>query len=83
MTTSPHNETFWDQRETFSRDQLESYQLAALKRQLGYVGANSVYYQKKFAEVGFKPGDFNGFEDLKRLPLTKKVDYVAALSNDP
>ena len=83
MTTSPHNETFWDQRETFSRDQLESYQLAALKRQLGYVDANSVYYQKKFAEVGFKPGDFNGFEDLKRLPLTKKVDYVAALSNDP
>ncbi|WP_430397892.1 phenylacetate--CoA ligase family protein [Ferrovibrio sp.] len=79
----PFSDKFWDERETWSRDRLESEQLAALKRQLAYVGANSIYYKRAFKEVGFDPAGLKSFDDLSRLPLTKKADYVASVQRQP
>ncbi len=79
----PYSGTIWDECETWSRDQIESFQLGALQRQLHYVNEHSAHYRKAFAEAGFNPGDFKSFADLRRLPFTRKSDYVAGLAAEP
>lgn len=79
----PHSKDVWDPVETWSRDQIEEFQLAALKRQLARVEARSAYYQKIFKEAGFSAAGLKSFEDLRRLPITRKADYVVGLQEDP
>ena len=79
----PFSATLWDEAETWSRDRIESFQLDALRRQLARVGDTSNHYRRVFAEAGFKPGDLNSLADLRRLPLTRKSDYVQGLEAEP
>jgi phenylacetate-CoA ligase len=80
---APHSATIWDEAETWSRDRIESFQLDALRRQLVRVQQTSVHYRRVFAEAGFEPGDLKSLADLRRLPLTRKSDYVAGLAAAP
>ncbi len=82
-THQPFSDTIWSEREIWSRDQIESHQLEALKQQLAYVGANSAYYRRSFAQAGFRPEEFRSFADLAKLPVTRKLDYVAGMSAAP
>lgn len=79
----PYSATIWSEREVWSRDQLSTFQLEALRRQLRYVGDNSAYYGGRFAAAGFDPREFRSFADLSRLPLTRKSDYLAAMDAAP
>jgi phenylacetate-CoA ligase len=79
----PYSNEVWDSVETWSRDQIEKFQLAGLKKQLARVESRSAYYKKVFRDVGFSSADLKSFEDLRRLPLTRKSDYVAGLQEDP
>lgn len=79
----PYSDTIWDEVETWSRDRIESFQLAALQRQLADVGRRSRHYGRVFRDSGFEPGDFKSFDDLSALPLTRKQDYVAGLAEEP
>ncbi len=80
---SPYSTTIWDEVETWSRDRLETFQLDALRRQLSRVAATSEHYRRVFAEVGFEPGDLKSFADLRKLPFSRKADYVAGLQAAP
>jgi phenylacetate-CoA ligase len=73
----------WSEREVWSRDQIESYQLQALKKQLAYVGQHSQYYRRLFGQTGFAPQDFRSIADLSALPVTRKADYVAGIDAAP
>lgn len=77
------SETVWDEVETWSRDRIEAFQLDALRRQLKRVGDTSQHYQRVFAEQGFRPEDLKSLADLRRLPFTRKSDYVAGLEAQP
>ena len=55
----------------------------ALRRQLKRVGTSSKHYQKVFADAGFNADDLKSFADLRRLPFTRKSDYVAGLDAEP
>lgn len=79
----PYSQTIWDEVETWSRDRIEAFQLDALRRQLKRVGASSKHYQKVFADAGFNADDLKSFADLRRLPFTRKSDYVAGLDAEP
>ncbi len=79
----PYSSTIWDEVETWSRDRIESFQLDALRRQLQRVDETSSHYRKVFAAAGFRPGDLKSFADLRRLPFTRKSDYVAGLQAEP
>lgn len=79
----PHSSDIWDPVETWSRDRIEDFQLTALKEQLARVEARSAYYKRTFRESGFTAADLRSFEDLRRLPITRKADYVAGLQEDP
>jgi phenylacetate-CoA ligase len=79
----PYSNDIWDPIETWSRDRLEAFQLTALQKQLARVESRSAYYGKTFKEAGFAAADLRSFEDLRRLPITRKADYVAGLQADP
>lgn len=81
--TRPYSSDIWDPVETWSRDRIEEFQLDALKSQLARVEAKSAYYRKSFEQADFTARDFKSFEDLRRLPITRKADYVAGLQADP
>ena len=81
--SQPFSETHWDEAETWSRDRIEQFQLDALRRQLRRVGETSNHYRRVFAEAGFEPGDLRSLADLRRLPFTRKADYVKGLAAEP
>jgi len=80
---APHSADVWDEVELWSRDRIEAFQLAALRRQLERVGQTSAHYREVFQTAGFEPGDLRSLADLRALPLTRKADYVAGLAADP
>lgn len=79
----PYSDAIWSEVETWSRDRIEDFQFAALKRQLTYVYERSGFYRPQFDAVGFNPADFRSFDDLRKLPLTKKKDYLGAIGEAP
>ncbi|WP_229428592.1 phenylacetate--CoA ligase family protein [Microvirga pudoricolor] len=79
----PFSGEIWDEVETWSRDKIEDHQLAALRRQLERVQDKSAHYKKVFQDAGFAAGDFKSFDDIRKLPLTRKSDYVKGLDRDP
>ena len=82
-TQRPFSDTIWDEAETWSRDRIEAFQLDALKRQLAGVATRSRHCSRVFRDSGFQAGDLRGFDDLSKLPLTRKADYVAGLAEEP
>lgn len=78
MSAAPDHR-FWSACEGWSRDQLEAYQLEALRRQLGYVGAHSPFYARRFEEIGWTVSDLRHLHDIRALPITRKSDYAAAV----
>ncbi len=48
-----------------------------LRRTVALCARAHPYYRRKFAEWGLEPGDLRTLDDLARLPLTFKADYMA------
>lgn len=78
--TVPYSSLVWSEFETWSRDRIESFQLQALRRQLAYVAKNSDYYRQAWRSQGFEPEDVTELSDLRGLPMIRKADYVASIS---
>lgn len=79
----PFSEHHWDEVESWPRERIAEHQLTALQKQLSYVHESSHYYRAVWDELGFSPGDVRSLDDLSRLPLVKKADYVDTLAADP
>lgn len=80
---TPYSDTIWDEAETWSRDRIAAHQLDRLGKQLATVARRSAHYKRVFAACGFDPQDFRSLDDLRKLPLTRKTDYVRGLEQDP
>src|SRR3546814_14404247 len=79
----PYAEMVWSERGLWYRDRIEAFQFDALKRQLTYVYERSDFYRAIFDAAGFHPAEFRSLADLRRLPLTKKADYLRAIDSAP
>lgn len=60
--------------ETMPLDELRKLQSKRLKEQVKHVYENVDPYRKKMDEMGVKPEDINGIEDLHKLPFITKDD---------
>ncbi|MBV9120929.1 MAG: phenylacetate--CoA ligase, partial [Chloroflexi bacterium] len=60
--------------ETMPREQLRELQLERLRGRLAWVAERVPWYRQKFAEAGVEPGDVKSFDDLAKLPFTRKTD---------
>jgi len=63
--------TFW------SQDKIHDLQDTMFKRQMELVWEGHDYYRSLFKENGIEPGDITGIDDLEKMPLTYKKDYMA------
>ncbi len=68
-----------DECETWSRERIQAFHLERLRAQLAYVEVRSTYYKSSFRDVGFSSAEFGSLDDLRKLPFTRKADYVAAI----
>lgn len=48
-----------------------------LRRTVELCLAGHPFYRKRFREAGIRPGDIRTLDDLERLPLVDKTDYMA------
>ncbi len=64
----------WSKKETLSRAEMESLQLARLKETVARVYEKVPYYRAKMQEKGLKPEDIQTLADLQKLPFTTKQD---------
>lgn len=68
-------EQYRDQHiECMSRDEMTALQSERLVKQVKNVYENAPFYRKKFDEMGLKPEDIKGVEDIVKLPFTTKDD---------
>jgi phenylacetate-CoA ligase len=58
--------------ETMPLEQLQALQSERLVKQVQHVYENVPYYRQKMDEIGLKPEDIKGIEDLHKLPFTNK-----------
>jgi phenylacetate-CoA ligase len=58
--------------ETMPLEQLQALQSERLVKQIQHVYENVPYYRQKMDEIGLKPEDIKGIEDLHKLPFTNK-----------
>ena len=65
---------FFKKAESWSRDELEFYQLKRLQLITDYAYTHVPYYHEKYKKIGFKPGDLKSFEDFKKLPALEKEE---------
>lgn len=79
---TPHSPQYWSEVETWSRDHIESFQLAALQRQLAYVGQRSSHFRRAWRDIGFEPADLVELSDLGKLPMVRKTDYVQSIAEE-
>ena len=56
---------------------LRPLQEERFQRQMDLVFAGHPYYREFFARQGLTRSDFKGLEDLVKMPLTRKEDYIA------
>jgi phenylacetate-CoA ligase len=59
-----------------SRAQIEAEQAHRLAETMQRVGVGHSYYRRVLAERGMTAADFRSLDDLARLPLTRKEDYM-------
>ena len=57
--------------------ELRAVQEARFERQMDIVFEAHPYYIELFKKMGLTRGDINGLDDLKKLPLTYKEDWIA------
>jgi phenylacetate-CoA ligase len=75
---------YWNPKtETLGRDQLQALQLAKLRYQCEWAAARSAWYQRQFKEAGFKPSQLRSFDDLRRVPLLTRDQWMASQEAAP
>ena len=76
--------SFFDRpSETLTRDALRDLQTAKLTELLEAVFGSNSFYTAKMRDAGVTPGDIRSLEDLKRLPMTTKLELADAAEADP
>jgi len=58
----------------WSRDRLEGYQNRKVREIVNYAYDHVPFYHSKFKQLGLKPGDIKGVEDLNKLPIVRKEE---------
>jgi phenylacetate-CoA ligase len=70
---------YWNPKtETLDRERIEALQLAKLRRQCEWAAARSPWYQRRFADERFGPAQLRTLDDLRRIPVLTRDDWMAS-----
>ena len=64
---------FFNPEESFTRSEIEAYQLERLKDTVKHC-MDSPFYKERFRQAGLTPADIQTLDDLKKIPFTTKQD---------
>src|SRR5258706_13778629 len=62
--------------EHWSQEEIRAYQLKELRRTLHHAASDCRFYQRRFAQAGFRPESVHNWDDLKHCPLLEKQDLL-------
>jgi phenylacetate-CoA ligase len=75
---------YWNPKtETLDRERLEALQLVKLRRQCEWAAARSPWYGRRFASEGFDLRQLNALDDLRRIPVLTRDDWMASQEARP
>jgi phenylacetate-CoA ligase len=73
---------YWNPKtETLDREQLNALQLAKLRRQVAWAQARSPWFRRVLE--GFDASDLRSLDDLKRLPMLTRTDWMNSQFEHP
>ena len=80
----PANEHCWaPELETCPRDRLREIQSEKLALAYRYLWECSSFYRRKFEEAGLGPDSVNGLDDLTRIPITHREEWLEDQEENP
>ncbi|MGQ0569680.1 MAG: phenylacetate--CoA ligase family protein [Armatimonadota bacterium] len=75
---------YWNPKnETMPRDQLQALQLLKLRRLCEWAHRRSAFHRRKFDAAGFRPDQLKTLDDVRRIPLTTREEWMAAELEKP
>ena len=60
---------------------LRELRVQRLRRTVGLCFAAHPFYSRRYQQLGLKPGDIQSLDDLQKLPLVRKDDYMSDPEN--
>ena len=80
MTDSP----YWNPKnETMPREELRQLQLVKLRRMCEWAHARAPFHRRRFDAAGFHPDQIKSLDDLRRLPMMTRDEWVASQKEKP
>lgn len=80
MTDSP----YWNPKnETMPRKELRQLQLVKLRRMCEWAHARVPFHRRRFEAAGFHPDQVKSLDDLRRLPMMTRDEWVASQKEKP
>src|SRR5438309_8231603 len=79
----PYTEYWNPKNETLPREQLQALQLLKLRRLCEWAYATTPFHQRKFDAVGFKPEQLKTLDDLRRIPMMTREEWMESLQEKP
>lgn len=68
---------YWNPKtETLTRPELRRLQLAKLRRVADWAAERSPHYRQSFAAAGFSPDALTSIDDLRRIPLLTRQEWM-------
>jgi len=78
------DQPFWNPKtETMPREQLRALQLAKLKRHCEWAAARSPFHRRKFEQAGFSPDQLRSLDDLRRIPVMTRAEWMDCQAENP
>ncbi len=75
---------YWNPKtETASRDELAALQLVKLRRLCEWAAARSPWYRESFRQAGFAPEQLRSLDDLRRIPMLTRDQWMASQAERP
>lgn len=75
---------YWNPKtETLDRADLRALQLAKLRRLLDWAQQRSPHYKDSFAAAGFSPDQLRTYDDLRRIPMLTREEWMAGQAANP
>src|SRR5262245_45493419 len=65
------------------RERLEALQLEKLRRQCEWAYARSPWFRRRFDAAGFDPGQLRSLDDLRRVPILRRDEWMTSQEQAP
>ncbi|MCZ6786682.1 MAG: phenylacetate--CoA ligase family protein [Planctomycetota bacterium] len=75
---------YWNPKtETMPREQLDGIKLYKLQKSCERAAAKSAFHRRRFEQEGFKPDQLKTLDDLRRVPVMTRAEWMECQAEQP